>query len=103
MNWPLPRISLNTASSSAWSGAYCALTSTSGICTAPHFSGVEPPVDEIRRQDQNACNHRVLDVGEIVVEALVARAQAVAGPGDRERPDRRADERVEAVGAERHL
>src|SRR6266436_869874 len=102
MNWPLPRIARNRASSSSWSGAYCALTSTSGIFTAPHFSGVEPPQDYVRREAENACNDRVLDVFEVVVELLVARAEPVAEACDHEGPDCRSDERVEAVRPERH-
>src|SRR6478752_1082429 len=103
MNWPLARISRNRASRSGWRGAYCALTSTSGICTAPHFSGVEPAEDEIRRQRENACKNCIFEIFEIVVEALVARAEAVAESADHEGPDRRADEREEQVGTERHL
>src|SRR5260370_18815539 len=103
MSCPPPSTSRKRASSSGISGAYCALTSTSGICTATHFSGLRPPVDKIRREEQNACNDCVFGVLEVVVEALVAPPEAEAGAGDPEGPDRGADDRVQAVGRERHL
>src|SRR6266849_2166766 len=101
MNCPPSRISRKRASSSGISGANCALTSTSGICTATPSSGPRPPIEKIRRDQQNACNDPVLGVLEAVVEALVAPAQPVAGSCDRERPDRRPDDREQAVGRER--
>src|SRR5579872_1288106 len=103
MNCPVPSTSRKRASSSGISGANCALTSTSGICMATHSSGLDPPVEEIRREQQNACNDRVLGVLEAMVEALVAPAEAVARAGDAEGPHRGADNREEAVGRERHL
>src|SRR4030088_1257319 len=102
MNWPPSRTSRKRASSSGISGAYWEWTSTSGIVTAPHCSG-PPPVDEIRREQENACNDRVFDVLEAAIEALVARAEAVAHAGDREGPHRRAHERVERVRRQPHL
>src|SRR4051794_27946641 len=99
MNWPLSRTSANRASSSERTDANWALTSTRGICcTRSHFSGV----DEIRRQDENACNDGVFDVLEVAVEVGIARAQSVADAGEREAPDRRSHERQERVRAERH-
>ena len=86
------RTSRKRASSSGISGAYCALTSMSGIVgTAIHFSGPQPPPSQVRRQQENACNDDVFGVFERVVEVLVAGAERVARPGDREGPDRRAD------------
>src|SRR5437660_176651 len=103
MNCPLPSTSRKRASSSGIRGANCPLTSTSGICMATHSSGLDPPVEEIRREEQNACNDDVLGVLEAVVEALVAPAEPVPGAGDAEGPDRRAHDREEAVRRERHL
>src|SRR2546423_10235019 len=103
MNCPLPSTSRKRASSSGVRGANCPLASTSGICMATHSSGLDPPVEEIRREEQNACNDGVLRVLEAVVEALVAPAEAVARAGDPEGPHRRTDEREQAVGGERHL
>src|SRR4051812_11111720 len=103
MNCPPSRTWRKRASSSAFSGAYWEWTSTSGIVTAIYCSGLAYAEDEIRREQQNACNDRVLGVAEVVMEALVARAEAVACAGDREGPDRRADERERGVGRERHL
>src|SRR5437899_11148979 len=99
MNWPPSRISRKRASSSGISGAYCALTSMSGIvCTATHCSDLAPPIQEIRREDQNAYHDGVLGVPEVVVELLVARAEPVAGPGDTEGPDGGADQGQHGVG-----
>src|SRR5438094_3634059 len=102
MNSPLSRTSRKRASSCGLSGAYWEWTSTSGIVTASHFSGVQQSIDEIRRQRENACQDEVLRVPEVVVETLVARAQSVAGARDRERPDRRADESQHGVRREGH-
>src|SRR5438874_4972649 len=102
MNSPLSRTSRKRASSCGFSGAYWEWTSTSGIVTASHFSGVRQPIDEIRRQHENACHDDVFRVAEVVVETFVARAKPVAGARDRERPDRRADERQQDVRREGH-
>src|SRR6266550_3202074 len=100
MNSPLSRTSRKRASSCGFSGTYWEWTSTSGIFTASHFSGVHESIDEIRHQDENACKDRVFDVVEVVVETLVARAQSVARAGDRECPDRRAEQRQHRVRRE---
>src|SRR5882762_8439455 len=103
MNWPPSSTSRKRASSSGISGSYWEWTSTSGIVTAPHCSGLPQSIGEIRREHENACNDRVLRVLETVVEALVARAEPVACAGDRKGPDRRANQRVERVRSKRHL
>src|SRR6266581_1659890 len=103
MNWPPSSTSRKRASSSGISGSYWEWTSTSGIVTAPHCSGLPQPKDEIRRKRDNACNDRVLGVLEAVVEALIARAEPVARAGDREGPDGRAGHGVKRVGRKRHL
>src|SRR5258708_13849680 len=103
MNCPLPSTSRNRASSSGISGANCALTSTSGICTATHSSGLDPPVEEIRREQENACNDGVFGVLEIVIEALVAPAEPVARAGDSEGPHGGADHHQQADRRERNL
>src|SRR4029077_4069459 len=103
MNWPPSSTSRKRDSSSGISGSYWEWTSTSGIVTAPHCSGPPQSIDEIRREHENACNDRVLCVLEAVVEALVARTEPIPHTGDRERPDRGADECVERIGREPHL
>src|ERR1700675_2411298 len=103
MNSPVSRTSRKRASSCGLSGAYWEWTSTSGIVTASHFSGVHESIDEIRRQHENACNDRVFGVAKVVVETLVARAQYVAGTGDRKCPDRGADQGQHGVRRESHL
>src|SRR5215467_9195539 len=104
MNCPSSRTSRNRASSSGISGAYCALTSTSGIlCTAPHCSGLPPSVSEIHREEQDTCKDDELGVAEGVVEALVARPERVAGACDSEGPDGGADRGQRGVRAERDV
>src|SRR5258707_6047518 len=103
MNFPLSRISRNRASSRSWSGAYCALTSISGICTATHSSGLGPPVDEIRRAKQNACHDGVLGVFEAVIELLVAGSEPVAHAGDGEGPHGGSHQGEEGIRSEGHL
>src|SRR6266481_1885444 len=102
MNWPSWRTSRKRASSSGMSGAYCALTSISGICDTA-TSHCSPAVEKVRRREHDAYNDRVLGVLEAVVEAVVARAERVSDAGDGERPDGGADQRQDGVGPERHL
>src|SRR5262245_9158258 len=104
MNCPSSRTSRKRDSSSGISGAYCALTSTSGIgCTAFYCSGLPPSVYEIHREEQDTCKHNELHVPERVVEALVARAEGVAGARDPERPDGGADRGQHRVRPERDV
>src|SRR5260221_8658653 len=103
MNFPLSRISLNRPSSRSWSGAYWALTSIRGICTAIHSSGVGPPIDEIRRAEQNACHDGVLGVFEAVIELLVAGSEPVAHAGDGEGPHGGSHEGEERIRSQGHL
>src|SRR5437868_10243796 len=104
MKRPSSRTSRKAASSLGISGPYSALTSTSGIvCTIVHFSPRSPFVDQIRDDDDDDRDDAVLDVVEAVVEALVAGAEPVADPGNRECPDRRADEREDGLRRQRHL
>src|SRR5581483_9775568 len=102
MNWPPSRISRKRASSSGISGAYCALTSISGI-GGTASTNCSPAVDEIRRGSDDACNHEVFHVLEAVVEAVVARPECIADAGNGEGPDGGADGRQRGVRAERHL
>src|SRR4051794_23750514 len=99
MYCPPSTTSLNAASTSARTEANWLLTSTRGIfCTSSHSSGPE----KIRRQQKNTCNDGVFDVPEVVVEALVARPEPIACTGDREGPDRGAQQRQKGVRHERH-
>src|ERR1700757_3067408 len=93
MNRSLSSTSRNAASSRGISGSYSARTSTRGIvCTRGHFSHSDPTVDQIRQRDDDAQGDCVLDVAEVVLEAVVARAEAVADADEGERPDRRPDQ-----------
>src|SRR6266571_4123887 len=102
MNWPPSSSSRKSFSSSAFRGAYWEWTSTSGIVTAIYCSGLAYAKDEIRSERENACQHDVFGVAEVVVEALVARAEPVARTRNGKRPDRRAEQRQRGVRREAH-
>src|SRR5438552_3743548 len=93
MNWPFSSTPRKAASSLGISGSYSARTSTSGIAMRRHFSLRPPPIDEIRREEDDPGHHGVLDVTEVVVKARVARSEPVADSDEREGPDRRPDRR----------
>src|SRR5207248_8703574 len=104
MKRSLSSTSRKAASSRGISGSYSARTSTRGIvCTRDHSSRSPPPVHQIRQCENDACRDRVLDVAEVVLEALVARAEGVADADEGERPQSRADERQAQEERERHL
>src|SRR4051794_9034159 len=102
MNAPDSGISANASFSCEASGAYCALTSTSGIRGTPLQSiGPSPPYDQVGDGDENSCNDGDFGVSELVVEALVARAQRPADARESEAPDRGTDQRQRHVAPER--
>src|SRR5215472_13892065 len=102
---PLPsRTSWKAASSRGISGSYSARTSTRGIvCTRGNFSHSKPTVDQIRDAGDDREHDRVLGVAEVVLEALVARTQAVADAHEGERPDGGPDQSQAEEQCERHL
>src|SRR5262249_58295504 len=76
---PESRIRSNARFRSGMSGAYCALTSTSGIRgTSLQSIGASPAQHQVGDADQKSCNDRDFDEPELVVEALVARAERPA-------------------------
>src|SRR6476619_4059113 len=88
--------------SSVRSGAYCALTSISGIVgTTGHFSGV-PAEYEVANRENEESENRVIDEAEAVVEVVPVAPDRPADAGQREAPDCRAGERQHGVAAERH-
>src|SRR5215218_5375478 len=88
--------------SSGRSGAYCALTSISGIVgTAGHFSGV-PAEYEVADGEDEEPENRVVDEAEAVVEVVPVAPDGPADAGQHEAPDRRADEGQDGVAAEGH-
>ena len=93
----------SAAFSSGIRGAYCALTSTSGIIgTAVSLRGPVGAAPATPRGRTTATTTAIVDKAEILVDALVAafrHAQPI--PAKREAPDRRADERQQGVPAER--
>src|SRR3954452_1786235 len=102
MKAPDSRIPANASFSCEVSGAYCALTSTSGIRGTPLQSiGPSAPYDQVGDADENSCNDHDFGVSELVVEALVARAERPADAREGEAPDRRADQRQGDVAPER--
>src|SRR5207245_4989864 len=83
------------------SGAYCALTSTSGIFGTPsNGRGAASQHDADNRDDYQA-EDRVLRIPEAVVEAVVALPDTPTDAGQGEAPDRRAHERQHGVRPER--
>src|SRR5215211_2337143 len=84
-------------------GAYCAHTSTSGVCgTASQFT--RPPTPD---QKQDPARHEqtengVIDVVEVLVEGLPVAPEGPADAREHEAPDGRADEGEDCVAAERH-
>src|SRR5262245_1868192 len=101
MSWPSSTTARNTASSRGISGPYSALTSTSGIvCTRRHSSCGHTTVDQIGQRKHDARHDRVFDVPKVVLEALVARPEAVADPDEGERPQSRSHERQSEEGRE---
>src|SRR4051812_18027997 len=86
------------------SGSYCAFTSTSGIGrTASKSRGTYPSIDPENEEEEDGEDDEVLDVAEVVVEALIAGSRGPADAGESEGPDRRADRRQDDVPPEGHL
>src|SRR5579871_846702 len=103
MNWPVSSTSLKAASSLGMSGPYSALTSTSGIAMRSHFSLRDPPIDQIRREEDDDGDDGVLEVAERVIRAVVGGAEAVARAREGEGPDRGANRGEHGVRREPHL
>src|SRR5688500_751190 len=101
MNAPEASTSSNRVRSSSISGAYCALTSTSGICTTGKGTGAPTAHQQIRHADHDPCRDRVVHVVEVLVEGLPAGPEGVADRREDDAPDRRADEGEHRVAAER--
>src|SRR5438067_8389397 len=93
MKTPASSTSARRSFSSGRNGAYCALTSTSGIGRTASESSRAPAPDEVGDAHQNGGHDGVVDEAEVAVEALPAAADGPPGPCEREAPDRRAGER----------
>src|SRR6516225_40089 len=80
--------SSNTSAKACWSsgisGAYCALTSTSGIFGTPRHGRRALPVPQVGSDDSEDAHERDADVGERVVQGVVARAERPASGGEAE-------------------
>src|SRR5205823_5577250 len=102
MKTPASSTSARRSFSSGRSGAYCALTSTSGIGRTASESSRAPAQHEPCRGSDDGEPDRVVDEPEVAVEALPAPADRPADAGGREAPDRRANERQDRVRGEPH-
>src|SRR5215218_8715489 len=103
MNVEDSRTAANRSRSSSISGAYCALTSTSGIFGTAAQSSGPPMTDYCGNDDQHdRRDDDVFCVAELVVEVLPLRAKSPADAGEREAPDRRAGDREQRVAPQRH-
>src|SRR6188472_1757144 len=123
MNRPDSSTAENRSSSSGMSGAYCALTSTSGIWSVTRasvaslagssagrgllgdaaFSLLHVAPSEPSDTRNDGPSDEVVGVPERVVEVLPVRACDVARAREREAPDGGAGERQDGVADERHL
>src|SRR5215210_8850037 len=100
MNSPEASTSSKRSRSVSRSGAYCALTSTSGICTARKATRPASADQEIGNERDEDRGDRVVDVVELLVERLPARAERPADARERETPDRRPQKREDGVAPE---
>src|SRR6266511_169775 len=101
MNAPDSSSSSKRSRSALISGAYCALTSTSGIGTARKATRPASTDKQICHQQHDAGGDGVVDVVESLVERLPARAEGPAGAREREAPERRAEQGQDRVAHER--
>src|SRR4029453_9123417 len=99
MNRPDSSTSPRRSFSSGISGAYCALTSTSGIIGAGR-SPKEMAVDQPAREQTDRGNDSVVNKTEILVYAPVSGSDTPADACPGEAPDRGADQREQRVPAE---
>src|ERR671935_2820510 len=101
MNSPLASTASIASRRRGRSGAYWALTSTSGIGGTGRKSRSSPSQSQICGDDDHGDDDCVLHVAEVVVEVFVAPAGAPADACKRKGPDRRADGRQQRVRPER--
>src|SRR5205823_15103736 len=79
--------------SSGRRGAYCALTSTSGIGgTASQSRGAAPADDRVREPGDEQDGDGDVDVAEVSVQAVVRATERPAGPGEAEAEGRAPEE-----------
>src|SRR4051794_997579 len=104
---PSSRTSAKASLSSGISGAYCALTSTSGTLGAD--TGLDgsraasaPVAEEQHRDHENGGRDRVVDEAEVLVERLVAGAERPADAREEEAPGERARDRQQRVRPQVH-
>src|SRR5690348_6883911 len=104
MKRPDSRVRAKASCSSGTRGAYCALTSTWGIgICAPDRSRLTQTDDQSDEPQHDQQHGEVLDVAEVVMEPVPARAEPPADPGEAGAPDRVPDQRERVVAPERAL
>src|SRR6266545_3777715 len=87
--------------SSGMSGAYCALTSTSGVVGTGPQPVRAAAEEQPRRSQHDHGDHSVVNPTEILVYPPVAGSDTPAGAREGETPDRRSDQRQDRVPQER--
>src|SRR5689334_3959041 len=91
MKAPDSRTLRKRSSSSGISGAYCALTSTSGTFgMAIQSRGPHPADDQVDGEQHDDRHDRVVDVAQVAVRVRVARSQRPARAREAETEDRAA-------------
>src|SRR5437588_8453695 len=102
MKTPASSTSARRAFTSGRSGAYCALTSTSGIGRTASESSRAPAQHKPWRGSDDGERDRVVDEPEVAVEALPAPADRPPDAGEREAPERGAQQRQDRVARDPH-
>src|SRR5258708_668353 len=102
MNRPDSSTSPRRSFSSGIRGAYCALTSTRGIIGASGQSRGPPADHQVADCSHHEPENHDRDVGEIVVEAVVAGPERPSAGGEPEAEDAAAEERKRHEASERH-
>src|SRR2546423_5768632 len=104
MNRPESRTRANASFNWGISGGYCALTSTWGIGGAASHGNRAPTAQhQVRREQHDSRDDRVLHVVEAMVDALPARAEAPACRRPGKAPDGASDRGQDRVARERRF
>src|SRR5262249_29613640 len=100
-NRPSSSTSAKACWSSGISGAYCALTSTSGIFGTPRHGRRALSIPQKRQAHNHERDEGDAHVRQRVVELVVVRAERPAAGGEAEAEDRAAEERLRDEAGER--
>src|SRR5437762_10509076 len=72
--------------------SYCAFTSTRGMLGTRAESRCSPPEQQVQRQQDRSCHHRVVHVAKSAVDAVPARPQRIARAAEAEAERNAADQ-----------